>query len=65
MSLPASSRPRRRPRVHRACAGLLLLFVLLAGGCNSLNVDDGTPSASGSPTTTQTPAREIIATRNL
>jgi hypothetical protein len=61
MSLPASSRPRREPRVHRAWAGLLLLFVLLVGGCNSLNVDDSTPGASGSPTTTQTPAREIIA----
>jgi hypothetical protein len=61
MSLPASSRPRREPRVHRAWSGLLLLFVLLVGGCNSLNVDDSTPGASGSPTTTQTPAREIIA----
>jgi hypothetical protein len=42
----------------RAARVALLLMIVLAGGCNSF--DNGTPAAGGSPTTTQTPAREII-----
>jgi hypothetical protein len=57
MLLSNNSRPRRSPRVRAAWVALMLLLVL-AGGCNSL--DNGTPAAGGSPTTTQTPAREII-----
>lgn len=59
MSLLHSSRARRQPRARRAWVGLLLLAILVSG-CSSLNVDDGTPEPGGSPTTTQTPAREII-----
>lgn len=61
MSLPASFRPRRGSRVHHVWAGLLLIVIMLAGGCESFNVDDATPGASGSPTTTETRAKEIIA----
>ena len=61
MSLPASSRPRRGARVQRMWASLLLLFAIMAGGCESFSVENETPSASSSPTTTETPAREVIA----
>jgi hypothetical protein len=47
-------------RVQRVGAGLLLLVAILTGGCESFRVEDDSPSASGSPTTTQTPSREII-----
>lgn len=59
MSLLDTFTSRRQTRARRACAGLLLLLAILAGGCSSLN-DDATPVATGSPTTTQTPSREII-----
>jgi len=60
MSLSHTTSPRHLPRVQRTCAGLLILLTILLSGCNSLELDDGTPGATGSPTTTQTPAREII-----
>lgn len=59
MSLPATPRPRRQSRVRRACVGLLLLAIL-SSGCDALPLDDGTAQPAGSPTTTQTPSREII-----
>ncbi len=57
---PLHNHKPRTPRHARRGSIALLLVVLLASGCSSLNVDDGTEVATGSPTTTMTPAREII-----
>lgn len=51
---PSTPRPSRRRWI-----GVLLVTLLMAG-CSSLNVEDDTQGATGSPTTTMTPAREII-----
>lgn len=59
MGLSHNLRPRRSLRMRSAWVVMLLTFTVLFAGCNA-TANDGTPRADGSPTTTQTPAREII-----
>jgi len=59
MGFSHNLRPCHSLRVRSAVVALLLIISVLFTACDA-TTDDSTPRAAGSPTTTQTPAREII-----